>query len=425
MILYPQVISSFVFLINPTFWMSFGIIEASTNSRVSYFKLALFLSLVGFSIFPWGDGYERYKVFSDAGFYTLIGFLEKGLLQGDIVFSLIAYIINSLGLSYQYVQFLFVFIGFSLIFSHLRLLLSKINQKERIFILLLVLFLVNIIGLANNLRYMLATIFFICAISHAENFNNNKKFLLWSVLAGLTHFYAFFLFFFYLFISFVSSKVSKSNIKKLLLFSFLFSCVLPVIVTALASLIKSGDGLIARKLASYLLGGDGIITKMVSSPAQFVNHFIKQTPLLILIVFFYTFGDRECERVKKFLLFSSLSFSLLYFFSIYLRIGYFSLLYGVFLLISTWNYYDIKFNWKCALLVSSFLFFSMNFVYFERIIARDNISLINDNALCVIASPLFLMGKCSYDDQEIYDGNKQFMLLKQESIKRTMEVTGS
>ncbi|WP_171044124.1 EpsG family protein [Pseudoalteromonas aurantia] len=400
-------------------------IEVSTNSRASYFKLVLFLSLVGFSIFPWGDGYERYKVFSDAGFYTLTGFLEKGLLQGDVVFSLIAYVINSFGLSYQYVQFVFVFIGFSLIFSHLRLLLTKVNQKERIFILFLVLFLVNIIGLANNLRYVLATIFFVCAISNAENFNNNKKFVLWSVLAGLTHFYAFFLLFFYLLISFISTKLSKSNVNKVLFFSFMFSFVLPVVVTALASVIKSGDGLIARKLASYLLGGDGAITKMVSSPVQFLNHFFKQTPFLILIVYFYIFGDKECDRVKNFLLFSSMSFSLLYFFSIYLRVGYFSLLYGVFLLISTWNYCDLRFNWKCALFVSSFVYFSLNFVYFERIISRDNLSLLNDNALCIVASPLFLIDKCTYGEQEIYEGNKQFMLLKMESIKRTMEVVGS
>lgn len=425
MILYAQYFSNFIFLINPTLWMSFGVVEASTNSRLGYFKLSLFLSLIGFSIFPWGDGYERYKVFSDADFYSLIDFLEKGLLQGDIVFSLIAYIINYMGLSYQYVQFCFVFLGYSFIFSHLRILLINIKQKERLYLIFLVLLLVNLIGLANNLRYMLATIFFICAISNIENFKNTKKFILWSILAGLTHFYAFFLLFLYFVVSHLSVYLNKSNIKRILLFSLIFSFLLPFVVTALSPLIKSGEGLIARKFASYLLGSDGKFTKMVSSPAQFVNNFFKQMPFLILVCYFYIFGDSNCDKVKKFLLFSSLSFSLIYFFSIYLRVGYFSLLYGVFLLISTWNSYEIKIKWKYTLLIASFLFFIFNIAYFERIISRDGLSLLNNNTLCVISSPFFMIDNCSYSDQEIYEGNTQFMLLKMESIKRTVEVTGS
>lgn len=421
----PQFLSSLIFLINPMLWMSFGVVEVSTNSRLGYFKLSLFLSLIGLSIFPWGDGYERYKIFSDAEFYNLVDFLYKGLLQGDIVFSLIAYVVNHIGLSYQYVQFCFVFLGYSLVFSHLRYLLINIKQKERLFLIVLILLLVNLIGLANNLRYMLATIAFICAISNLENFNNKTKFIIWSIFAGLTHFYAFFLLFLYFLVSRAAVHLSKSKIKKILLFSFVFSCLFPFLVTALASFIKSGDGLIARKFASYLLGSDGVITKMVSSPAQFVNHFCKQMPFLTLVCYFYFFGDSTCNKVKKFLLFSSLSFSLMYFFSIYLRIGYFSLLYGVFLLISTWDYYKLKVKWKYCLLITSFLFFIFNIAYFERIISRDNLSLLNDNTLCVLASPVFIVNNCLYSDRDIYEGNAQFRLLKMESIKRTLEVTGS
>ncbi|CAH7078757.1 conserved membrane hypothetical protein [Vibrio chagasii] len=423
--MYSPFFSNIIFLINPTLWMSFGVIEASTNSRLGYIKLSLFFSLVGFSIFPWGDGYERYKVFSEADFYSLVGFLEKGLLQGDIVFSLISYTINYMGLSYQYVQFCFVFLGYIFIFSHLRILLINIRQKERLFLIFLVLLLLNLIGLANNLRYMLATIFFICAISNFENLKNKKKFILWSIIAGLTHFYAFFLLFLYFVVSCVSVSFSKSKIKKILLFSLIFSCLFPFVITVLSPFIKNSDGLIARKFASYLLGSDGTITKMVSSPAQFVNHFFKQLPFLILVCYFYIFGDSNCNKVKKFLLFSSLSFSLLYFFSIYLRVGYFSLLYGVFLLVSTWNSYELKAKWNYSLLIASLLFFTFNVMYFERIISRDDLSLLNENTLCVIASPIFMIDNCSYSDLEIYEGNKQFMLLKMESIKRTMEVTGS
>lgn len=404
--------------------MSFGLVEVSTNSRAGYLKLALFLSLIGFSIFPWGDGYERYKVFSDADFYNLADFLHRGLLQGDIFFSLVAYVVNDIGLSYQYVQFCFVFLGYSLIFSHLRIFLKNVCQKDRVFFILLVLFLVNLIGLANNLRYMLATIAFICAISNLENFNNKTKFVLLSVFAGLTHFYAFFLLFLYFFISRIAVGFSKSKIKKILLFSFVFSFFFPMVIIALSPFIKNGDGLIARKFVSYLLGSDGLITKMISSPAQFVNHFFKQLPFLILVCYFYIFGDSNCKKVKIFLLFSSLSFSLVYFFSIYLRIEYFSLLYGVFLLISTWSHNKLNMRWKYAFLSSSFLFFIFNIAYFERIISRDDLSLLNYNTLCIISSPIFMIDKCSYTDEEIYEGNTEFRYLKIESIKKTIELTG-
>ncbi len=423
--MYPHFLSNFVFLISPTLWMSFGAVEVSTNSRLGYFKLALFLSLVGFSLFPWGDGYERYKVFLDAEFYNLADFLYKGLIQGDIIFSLIAYIVNHVGLSYQYVQFCFVFLGYNLIFYHLRILLINIRQKERLFLVFLVLFLVNLIGLANNLRYMLATIAFICAISNIENFNNRGKFILWSIFAGMTHFYVFFLLFIYFIVSLSAVHLSKSKIKKILFLSIVLSCFSPFIVTTLAPFIKNGDGLIARKFASYLLGSDGTITKMVSSPAQFINHIFKQMPFVILVSYFYFFGDSNCVKVKRFLLFSSLSFSLVYFFSVYLRVGYFTLLYGVFLLIGAWESYELKSKWKYALLITSFVFFAFNFIYFERMISRDNLSLLNDNTLCIVASPIFMIDKCSYSDQDIYKGNTQFRLLKMESLKRTMEVTGS
>ncbi|EHK9054867.1 EpsG family protein [Vibrio vulnificus] len=419
-----NIFSGFIFLINPTLWFSFGVAEVSTNTRLGYLKLTLFLSLIGLSIFPWGDGYERYKVFYDAGYYELVDFLSKSILQGDVIFSLVAYCVNYFGFNYQYVQFCFVFLGYSLIFFHLRTLIIHVRQKERLFLIFLILFLIDIIALANNLRYMLATIMFVFAISNYENFNNKAMFVFWSALAGLTHFYAFFLFFLYFFVSRIALHLSQSKIKRLLLWSIVFSFIFPLLVNILAPIIQNGDGLLARKFASYLLGGDGKITKMVSSPAQFINHSVTQLPYIVLLFYFYFHGDRNCLRVKRFLLFSALSISLIYFFSVYLRIGYFTLLYGLFLLIASWGDCIMKVRWRWALFISSFIFLIFKFIYFERIMSRDNISLINENSLCIIVSPIFMVDNCLYSGEDIYKGNTQFRQLKMESLNRTIEVTG-
>ncbi|MEX5881400.1 hypothetical protein AB6G95_16825 [Proteus vulgaris] len=60
-----SLISIIIFILNPTLWFSFGIFSTSNNSRLNFFLLAFFLGIIGFSIFPWGDGYERFLAFGD------------------------------------------------------------------------------------------------------------------------------------------------------------------------------------------------------------------------------------------------------------------------------------------------------------------------------------------------------------------------
>ncbi|WP_158107968.1 EpsG family protein [Vibrio furnissii] len=417
-----SLISNLVFFLNPTLWFSFGLAEISTNSKISYLKMSLFMGVVGFSIFPWGDGYERFKVFSIASEYELIDFIRFGFFQGDVVFYLVSYFVNYLDLSYQYVQFFFVFLGYFVILSQLRFYISGFDQKSRIILFLLVMLLINFIGLANNLRYMLATIFALHAIFLKQDKNSILGCCLFFILAGLTHFYAFFIFTIYIFLSLLSRAANRRNLMYIVFFSILFAFISPVLIKYIASIVSQMDGIIARKFSSYLLGGDGLITKMISSPSQLLNHSLKQAPLILLVYYFLRYGDFNCNKTRLFIFLFCFSLSFSYFFSVYLRLSYFCLLYGLFLFVDSWNIRPYRRNWFYCLFMCSILYFSLNIIYFQRIIDRDNINIVNENTLCLVALPIFFMDECAYDDSEIHMGNNNFRLLKMESIDRTMDV---
>lgn len=411
-----------IFIFSPTAWISFGVVEVSTNSRIGYLKLALFFGVLGFSLFPWGDGYERFKVFNKSEYFDLLGFLEFGLLQGDILFYMVSFTLKHMGIPYQFIQMIFVFTGYFLVFVSLQRLLVSFSQKDRLLVLFLILMLINFTSLSNNMRYMLGTIFFLHAVLLRECHHKNTRAYFWFILAGFTHFYAFVLLLMYATLFIASNTLKRNKLILIFIFSFIFMFFSSYIVTLVATLLSSGDGFIERKIASYLLGSDGLITKMVSSPSQIIFNSLLQIPLLMLVAFFYRYGDFNCKSTRFFLLFFSFCLSILYFYSTYMRFSYFCLLYGVFLMVRHWHLFKGKKYFLSCFIVFSFLYGSLHLIYFKRIIKHDNISYINDVSLCVIASPIFMIGNCLYSFDDIYNGNKNFRIMKAGSIERTMEV---
>lgn len=417
-----SLISIVIFILNPTLWFSFGIFSTSNNSKLNFFLLAFFLGIIGFSIFPWGDGYERFLTFEKSQYFDFMGFLKYGIAQGDVLFYALSYFFKSYDISYQYMQFVFVFLGFQIIFSLFRQLTINIKSKDRFLILIMLLFLINLISLANNMRYSFATILILQAIFFREVKEKNLYFYIIIIIATLTHFYSILLFFLYMFFSRLVTLLDRKKVLTLLFFSFFSIFLLPPIINYIATIISSGDNIFSRKVASYLLGNDGLITKMISSPQQALHNVILQLPLFSLVYYFIKYGNYNCKNTKFFLVFFCFCISFIYFYSVYLRLSYFCLLYGFFLLLKNWKDVRIHKIWLSLFFIFSLFFFIVQMVYFQRIILRDNIMLVNENTVCLISKPIFMLNDCIYTNTDIHNGNTEFKILKAESIQRTMDI---
>ncbi|MEQ5186275.1 EpsG family protein [Providencia alcalifaciens] len=415
-----SIISNLIFIINPFSWLLIGFAEVLNNKKEAYFKLSVVLGLIGFTIFPWGDGYERFLVFEKSQNFNLLGFIEYGIAQGDVFFYLAAFTLKYFDIDYQYMQFLFVFLGFLILFSSFQFLLKKIRVQERLIILLILLSVISLISLANNMRYMLATILSFYSIYLYEVKKNRTSFFVFFILGIATHFYSLILLSIYLLTYFHPKK--KYAIQISVLFFISFSLVAPFIINFIATYLASGDTLASKKIASYLLGGDGLITKMVSSTPQLIHNIVLQLPLFTIAFYFIFNGDYKCKSTVFFILLFSISVSIIYFYSVYLRLSYFCLLYGIYLIAIKWNEIRTRKIFVYFVLIFSILFSLAQTIYFQRIILRDEIYLVNNETICVISKPLFMIDECIYSDSEIHLGNTEFRKLKEESRQRTLKV---
>lgn len=417
-----SVVSFGTFAISPIIWCCLFISDVLNRRWSACFFAAAFLGIVGYALFPWGDGYERYKVFVSADYFKFFEFLSLGLLQGDILFYAIAYIVRATGLDYQVVQFLFVFLGYFYVFRVLSGVIPPVSVKSRAFFFLFGVLSVSFIGLANNLRFGLSVIFLIYAIFLFRNGGGGIPTVFYIFLSGLTHFSGFFLFFLYFLSACAPRTTSRRFYVVLLAFASIVAFLSPFLFQAVARVVVQSDGFISRKVASYLLGGDGVVFSMVSSPQQFIHYFFREAPFFVL-VFYLTFkGSLTSVYTQRFLLLSYFAISVIYFFSVYLRISYFVLMFGV--MVFSWGFDGSRRGplWLRIMLVLVVARFVVSIVYFERLVRTDGISILNDNSLCVLVSPPFFITDCSFSDQQIRDGNTLFVKLKEKSRARTQSV---
>lgn len=417
-----RIFAFMVFIINPMLWSSYGIFEAiTTNKRFSYFKIAVFFGVLGFSLFPWGDGYERFLVYEKAKIMTFAEFVIYGFSQGDVVFYIFSYILSINDVPYQFMQFISVFCGYLILLLLARRFFSPLLRSERYFLIMVLFFLVHFVSLANGIRYLLSTIILLYAIINFECDGRKSKFMTLFLLSIMTHFYAAIVFVIYFFSKRMALLYSKKTIHLIVFCLFICSSISWVLFEYIAVIFSNGDGFMERKIASYMLRGDLLITKMVSSPAQAVHYFFYQMPLLIFILYFVCYGDKNCIKTKTFLCFFALCLPFAYFFSIYLRLTYFCMLYGFLLLIQNWRLCRPRGYWLLILISFSFCFMVVELAFFKRHLEKDNISYVNEGSLCSIAMPPILLYKCAYTIDEIHMGNREFRMMKAESRENTME----
>jgi hypothetical protein len=413
-----------LFIFQPLLWLIFGIAEIANNKRLAYIKLAILLGMFGYVLFPWGDGFERYKFFTKIGSMDHEEFLFFLFFQIDYFFYILSYIFNYFNLEYQYIQFFFVVSGYLLVFSLFRKNTFSSNVKLRIILFLLLMCLINFLALANNLRYALATIVFLYGIYDVIKYDKAVRGYIFILLSFSIHFYTILLFVIFYLSKIFFYKINSKTLILLFKLSFLIGFVNIFLIQEIARFVIAGnEGVLFRKIASYILGGDGTITHMISSVPQLMHHIINLLPLVFLIIYFLKYRDWQNDfLIKLFFIFLSINNLFIYSFSLFLRLEYFIMLLGLFSFISHYtNAFKHSKLFLQVFIFVSFVFISIQFIYFKKLIAKDNHNYINSTSVKIIfTSPLFL-STCKYSDKEIYDGNKNFMILKEESLKRTMK----
>jgi hypothetical protein len=413
-----------LFIIQPMIWLLFGFAQIANNKKIAYIKFAVLMGMFGFVLFPWGDGFERFKVFVKISEMSSEEFLEYIYLQPDFFFYIVSYIFNLFNLNYQFIQFLFVFLGYLLIFILFSKIAVNIDYKRRFIFFLFVLLLTNFLSLANGLRYELATIFFLYGIYEINKFNKNFLGYLFVFISFTIHFYTLFLFILFYISKKLSSYFSISFLKYLFILSIVIGFFNAYIIQDIAKIIvSSGDGILIRKIASYILGSDGTIVHMVSSVPQLIKHTINLLPMILIIIYLYNTYTKNTRLIKILLVLLSINNLWIYSYSVFLRIEHFLLLFGLFLFIDEYIHSNRKNNlFILVMLIFTLLYSAIQFAYFKRLISKDNINFINETSIKLIyTSPLYI-SNCVYPSEEIYRGNQEFMLLKHESLQRTMEI---
>jgi len=413
-----------LFIFQPLLWLIFGIAEIANNKRLAYIQLAILLGMFGYVLFPWGDGFERYKFFTKIGSMDYEEFLSFLFFQVDYFFYILSYIFNYFNLEYQYIQFFFVVSGYLLVFSLFRKNTLSCNVKLRILLFLLLMCLISFLALANNLRYALATIVFLYGIYDVIKYDKVVRGYIFIFLSFSIHFYTILLFTIFYLSKIFFYKINSKTLILLFKLSFLIGFVNIFLIQEIARFIIAGnEGVLFHKIASYILGSDGTITHMISSFPQLIRHIINLLPLVFLIIYFLKYRDWKNDfLIKLFFIFLSINNLFMYSFSLFLRLEYFVMLLGLFSFISQYTKIFKYSNLFLQLFIfTAFIFISMQFIYFKRLIAKDNHDYINSTSVKIVfTSPIFL-STCKYSDKEIYNGNQNFMILKEESLKRTMK----
>jgi hypothetical protein len=385
------------------------------------FIFSNFFAAVFYSLFPWGDGYVRFEMFERAVSFTYLQFTLLGLSSGDIAFSQIAYLIQSLNLPYQWVQYIFVFLGTFIIYVTYLEIMSKKSQTGDLIVILTLIALINFVGMALNQRYMLSVS--LCLLASVRSISNSQKpkNIYW-LMAFLSHFASILIFFIFQ----LSRLIPLINPK---IFYLLIGILGFVVVTFSANYILDilqyfgiPFGFVTAKLVSYTQLPDHRIDFMISSPGQFLHFVIRIIPLFLLSVIVSRTGSQANLDKKVFFFGLSFLISILFYYAIFLRVFYFYLLLGFFIHIKNADISSWKSSRSFILFISILCFSAANYVVAERHFRIDKQSIINRKMLCSVFSPIPLMSKCAFSNGEIRSGNSSFRDKKRASQMRRMKL---
>ena len=397
--------------------------QIKIQNYIKVLVLSNFFAVFGFSLVPWGDGYIRYKSFISIEYFSYQDYLLLNLLNGDIIFAQISYLIYTLGLEYQWVQYVFVFIGSFILISTFNYARGNKNFNLNSSLTLSFLLLINIFGLANNQRYMLSTSFSLLACILFFNKRRITSLFFW--MCGIaSHFYAIGLFIVLSIIKFLP-RIQQKNLY--LVVGIFGGVLLVALVNFIVPILVSGsgeNGFIIRKVLSYFILRDNLITGMVKSPQQAILALTKILPFFIFVIIF----SRMSLGAKKDanFLFGAYAFliCIIFFYSVFLRFSYFFLMLSILLLASKQAEHNLKRIHYRAVLFSAIIFFIFSFAYFERILWTDSQSIFDEKLACAISSSLITLHKCAYEDTEIKLANTNFIKQKELSTQRRLRLQG-
>lgn len=212
-----SLIATILFLIYPIASLPFILYGIYKREKISYVLFCLFMGVFALLFAPSGDLYRYVLMFDRVKQYSFLDiFRYKGLHEVDFLLQIVSWSVNKLGLTSDWVRFIYNTFGYSLICSlHYRLRNSEYYDKSTNTHFLIFLCLIFLVETTSMLyRWGLSTIILIYGIYMLEA-EKSKIGWFWLFLSGFNHSTMWFIIVFY-----IISKIFKFNFNRVTLLIF-------------------------------------------------------------------------------------------------------------------------------------------------------------------------------------------------------------
>lgn len=176
-----------LFIICPIFALPFAINMVFNKKKWAVFILSLFMGLCAILWPPTGDLYRHSISYFEYRQMTLPCFVNELKMHPDFIFHILSFVFAKIGLNFEILRFLFVFICYNIIFYifYDSVKCKKIGYHNLIFTCFY--FSVMFFSIVQGLRFATAVYIFIYG-SYIYLINTNNKGLIYLILSFLIHF---------------------------------------------------------------------------------------------------------------------------------------------------------------------------------------------------------------------------------------------
>lgn len=131
--------------------------------------LSLFIGLLAFVFPPYSDLYRHYIIY--------INGLESAF-KNDFIYGAFAFLFYKLKFSFEYVKFLWVFIGYCFILLQTQEVIEKFNSRHYIRLIILVLLAINFFMFVVGIRHIMSTLLFVYSIIGLLILKDNRYYVM-------------------------------------------------------------------------------------------------------------------------------------------------------------------------------------------------------------------------------------------------------
>lgn len=184
-----HIITVMCFFIYPLGVFPFLFVEIYNRKRYAFTLISLFMGIVAFLISPTGDLYRHYVDYVEFKSMPWHDFFMLLPLKFDLVLYTITISFAKIGIPFEFIRFIFVFLSYEIVFYIFRDIIRRnenISRYNYIYVFFIFFFQVLFIGVAIGLRFGLSVYIILLAIYKIYVQNKNGWFYIF--LGCITHF---------------------------------------------------------------------------------------------------------------------------------------------------------------------------------------------------------------------------------------------